>query len=74
MQSHELGKVVDASLQTLNQRNVVALEENLSELSSRLRVVCLCDLLDFDGVVENEVHELIEALNLPFYPYRQLFV
>ena len=48
-------------LQLLDEGDVVSLEENLADLAPLFRRVLLGELY-FDRVVDDEVHELIEAL------------
>jgi hypothetical protein len=52
------------SLYLLDKRDVVALEQDLPDLASLLWCAVFLLECDFYGVVDNQVHELIESLDI----------
>lgn len=59
LQRQHVGRV--RLLQLLDQRNVVSFQQDLANLAPLLGRVFLRER-DFNGVVNDEVHELVEAL------------
>lgn len=57
-------------LELLDERDVVALQQNLANFAPLLWRVLLCQG-DFNGVVDNEVHKFVETLHSGQQPSRQ---
>lgn len=60
-------------LELLDERNVVALEQDLADLAPFLWRVFLGES-DFDGVVDNEVHEFVKTPKLSLNAHTQVLV
>lgn len=68
----EVSSFACSSLDALDERDVVALEENLSERTTLL-LLFLGSKLHLDCIVDNKVHELVKAANLALDPQAHLF-